>query len=603
MNKRFESNYGRRMSLFLAFLSGEESLDMDGAVCGQDGRSRAYMDVFTACPGNIQRFFAAPPRYQALARLFRTVIIATLLTLPMLGVANALAATESDAASAEQSAAASPRFDVWEYQVQGNSRLEAIDIERAVYAHLGPAKTIEDVELARSALEKVYRDKGFATVLVDIPEQDVIDGVVYLSVTEGQVERLKVTGSRYFSLGRIKSKVPALAKGEIPYLPAVQKQLAEVNRLSPDRTITPVLRPGKTPGKLEVELKVDDQLPLHGEIELSDRYTRDTERLRLNASIRYDNLWQREHSASFAYQVAPQDPDNVQVFSGTYVFKIPETLWTMAFYGVGTNSDVATVGTLGVVGSGRIFGVRATRSLAARGNLFQGITLGLDYKDFDESIALTGADSLNTPISYHKFSAEYSATFLGDNGSTRFGLGAHWALRGLTNDEGEFENKRFKARPNFMFLTASAEHLQSLAYGLELFARLRGQVTKEPLISNEQLSFGGYESVRGYLESQVFVDDGIDTTFEIRSPSFGENLWQEIEQLQLLAFFDAATGRIQDALPGQDNSFFIWSTGLGMKLRAFDGLNATFYWAYPLRDNGTIDAGNSRLHFSTAYQF
>ena len=35
---------------------GEESLDMDGAVCGQDGRGRTRMDVFSACPGNIKRF-------------------------------------------------------------------------------------------------------------------------------------------------------------------------------------------------------------------------------------------------------------------------------------------------------------------------------------------------------------------------------------------------------------------------------------------------------------------------------------------------------------------------------------------------------------------
>ena len=512
-------------------------------------------------------------------------------------------AAQENSAPAADTAATDPMFDVWEFQIRGNSKIDSIDIERAVYPHLGPAKTIKDVEKARAALESVYREKGFATVLVDIPEQDVIDGVVYLAVTEGEIERLRVSGSRYFALGRIKSKVPALAKGEVPYIPEVQRQLAEVNRLSPDRTIIPVLRPGKTPGKLEVELKVDDQLPLHGEIEINDRFTRDTERLRLNASIRYDNLWQREHSATFAYQVAPQNPDNVEVFSGTYVFKIPNSMWTMAFYGVGTNSDVATVGTLGVVGSGRIFGVRATRSIEAQGSLFQGITLGLDYKDFDESIDLIGADTLNTPISYHKFSAEYSATHLGDSGTSRFGVGIHWALRGLTNNEGEFEDKRFKARPNFMYLTASAERLQRLPHGIELFARLKGQVTKDPLISNEQLGFGGFDSVRAYLESQVFVDDGVDLKLELRSPSLANAVWGELDQLQLLAFVDAAKGRIQDSLPGQDNSFFIWSTGLGMKIRAFDGLNATLYWAYPLKDNGTIDAGNSRVHFTTGYQF
>ena len=206
-----------------------------------------------------------------------TRLLVLLLLLAFSSISPAQAA-DNLAGTDELAAQAKPQFDVWEYQIQGNARLDAIDIERAVYAHLGPAKTIDDVEQARAALEKVYRDKGFATVLVDIPEQDVIDGVVFLAVTEGEVERLRVTGSRYFSLGRIKRHVPALAKGEVPYLPEVQRQLADVNRLSPDRTITPVLRPGKTPGKLEVELKVDDQLPLHGEIELNDRFTRDTDR-------------------------------------------------------------------------------------------------------------------------------------------------------------------------------------------------------------------------------------------------------------------------------------------------------------------------------------
>lgn len=496
-----------------------------------------------------------------------------------------------------------PAFDVWEYQIVGNASLPSLPIEKAVYPFLGPDKTIADVEQARQALEQAYREAGYATVLVDIPEQDVLEGLVTLKIIEGEVERLRISGSRYFSLGRIRNHVPSLAPGKIPHLPTVQKELATLNRLSSDRTITPVLRPGKTPGKLEVDLKVDDELPLHGNVELNDRFTRDTARLRLNASVRYDNLWQREHSISLAYQVAPEDPSNVEVFSGTYVFKIPDTLWTMAFYGVNTNSDVATVGTLGVVGSGRIFGARATKSLLTRGSLFHGLTFGLDYKDFDESIALTGADSLNTPISYHKFSAEYNATLSGELNATRFGLGLHWALRGLTNSESEFENKRFKSRPNFLYLTANAQRLQSLPHGFSVLARLAGQVTKEPLISNEQFSLGGFDTVRGYLESQVFVDDGINTVLELHSPSISVPLLGDFGGAKLLAFIDTGYGRIQDPLPGQSESFFIWSTGLGVSGKAFDGFDTTLYWAYPLRPNGTINKGDSRLHFSAGYQF
>ena len=94
-------------------------------------------------------------------------------------------------------------FNVMEYQVEGNKLLPAIRIEQAVYPYLGENKTIADVEGAQSALAKAYHDAGYLTVLVDIPEQQVAGGVVRLKVTEGKVEKVRVTGSHYYDLGRI----------------------------------------------------------------------------------------------------------------------------------------------------------------------------------------------------------------------------------------------------------------------------------------------------------------------------------------------------------------------------------------------------------------
>jgi hemolysin activation/secretion protein len=71
-------------------------------------------------------------------------------------------------------------FDIMEYRIQGNTVLSSDNIEQAVYPFLGEAKSIDDVELARSALEKTFHDAGFLTVLVNIPEQDVGSGVVKL---------------------------------------------------------------------------------------------------------------------------------------------------------------------------------------------------------------------------------------------------------------------------------------------------------------------------------------------------------------------------------------------------------------------------------------
>ena len=75
---------------------------------------------------------------------------------------------------------------------------------------------------------------------------------------------------------------------------------------------------GKTPETVDISLKVKDSLPLHGSLEINNRATHDTTELRLSGALRYDNLWQRDHSVSFQFQLSPQDPDEVRVFSASY---------------------------------------------------------------------------------------------------------------------------------------------------------------------------------------------------------------------------------------------------------------------------------------------
>ncbi len=496
-----------------------------------------------------------------------------------------------------------PRFDIWEFQVEGNTLLPGEDVERAVYGHLGENKTIDDVYKAQKQLTTLYHERGFGSVQVEIPEQDTQNGVVKLTVTESQVGRIQVTGSRYFSLGRIRSKIPSLAAGQVPNLPQVQRELATLTQLSRDRTITPVLKPSRTPGKLDVELKVKDKLPLHGSVELNDRFVADTTRLRLNAAIHYDNLWQREHSIGVAYQVSPEAPDEVEVFSANYLWRFENSNHLLALYSVKSNTSVATIGTLGVIGSGVISGARYIIPLPASDGVFHSLSLGADYKDFDEQIGFSEGGVIVTPISYLKFSSTYSGTYAWREQLSHVEVAFEFGTDGLGNTQKEFERRRFRSRPNFAFLNVAADNLSPLPGGTSLFSRLMGQVAGGPLIANEQFTVGGIDDVRGYMEAERLGDNAVAATLEMRSPNFARIYPSQLRNLQLLAFTDAARITIWSPLAGSKKAGMLWSTGVGMRAEAAQHMQAMLMWAYPLRAGERTNSGDHRVHFSVGVDF
>ena len=497
------------------------------------------------------------------------------------------------------------RFDVWEFQVSGNTVLDAREIEKTVYPFLGPQRTVSDVEQARQALEALYRDAGYGTVVINIPEQDVEEGMVRLDVLEGAVDRLVVTGAEWFSPARIRQAVPSLAEGSVPLLPEVQQELAALNAASADRSVAPVLRPGRFPGTVEVELNVDDQLPLHGFVELNDRYTRDTTRTRLSAGLSYDNLWQRQHSASIGYQTAPEETEEVKVLYGTYTARLPGGRWLVSGYAVTSDSAVSTVGTLGVIGKGQIYGARFIRPLPMLGSAFQRATLGIDYKDFDENIALEGNQpTIETPIAYGVLSAGWTITFPGEGRVTEFSVNGVYGPRFLGNDTTEFANKHFGARASFAHAGLTLSHEQDSWQATRLRMLLGAQLADSPMISNEQFAVGGVASVRGYLESQQFVDDGYWAQLEWLSPDWLAGL-PLFDTGQLYAFMDAGGGRIREPLPEQDDNFFLWSTGLGLRTELLLGFSAALEYAWPLRDSAdlSVEAGDPRFHFNLRWAF
>ncbi len=510
-----------------------------------------------------------------------------------------LAPAQEAPATAEET-----RFFVQEYRVKGATKISSLEIEEAVYPFLGPARTADDVERARLALEEKFHDKGFQTVSVLIPQQDPRYGVITLEVVEGTVGRLRVNGSRYYLPSRIKANAPSMAEGGVPNMDDVKKEVLALNKLA-DRRVTPELKPGTAPGTFDIDLNVEDKLPLHGSVELNNRYSANTSKLRLNAGLSYANLFQLGHTIGFSGQIAPEDSDDALVYSGYYLARIADGA-SLLVSATRQDSDVSTLGGGSVVGRGNVLSLRALIDMPSAEGFFQSFSIGMDRKDFTEDLNVAGS-IIAAPIEYYPISANYGATWLhGKEAFTEVNGSLAFTLRGVGSDAAEFARKRFKSDGSFIILKSDVSHTRDLADGSQLFGKIQGQLANKALINTEQYAAGGLSNARGYLESTTLGDNAVFATAEYRTKSFfgkpAEGKADE-DELRFHAFVDAGYLGIYDALPGQRETATLVSTGFGSRLRYRKNYNASLDIAFPLRDFLPAERGDVRVTFRSWIDF
>jgi hemolysin activation/secretion protein len=354
---------------------------------------------------------------------------------------------------------------------------------------------------------------------------------------------------------------------------------------------------------VDVDLTVEDKLPLHGSLELNNRYSADTTELRLNGMIRYDNLWQAGHSLSVSFQVAPENPADAKVFSASYLARVPD--WdkvSFLFYGVDQNSNVNSLGSTDVAGRGQVIGGRAVITLPGEEGFFHTLSTGVDYKNFHEVVGL-GGSSNDSPITYYPITSTWSGTWQGAEALTQANAGVTFHFRGLGSPPSDWDNKRFKAQSDFIYFRGDLSRTQELPKSLQLFGKVQGQLSNAPLISNEQFSAGGLDTVRGYLEGEVIGDEGGLGSLELRSPSLSPWFGESVNEWRVYVFTEGGVLSIHQPLSEQQSTFTMGSYGVGTRGQMLDYLHGSLDLAVPLTSQSSTRAYDPRLTFRLWSEF
>lgn len=497
-----------------------------------------------------------------------------------------------------------PTFTIRRFVVEGSSLFSELELQEQLKGFTGRKKTADDVEKARDHLERYLQSKGYPTVIVNIPEQKIESREIRLQVIEVAIGQVSVTGNRYFATEKILRDLPSLTPGNVIQAQRVQSELNRLNR-HPDFKVSPGIQPGKMAETVDVELNVTDTSPLHGSLELNNRNSHDTTSLRLLTTARHDNLWQREHSLSGQFQFTPADPAEVQIASVSYTMPTPwEFDQKLVLYGVWSNSETSFGSDNHSMGKGWVAGGRFIVPLPAAGNYNHSLVAGIDYKDFSDTVTVEDSASVKTPVSYAPVSLAYSGSLPHSGGSTSVNVALNVAFRGAVGTAQEFADKRYKARANYLYLTAGIQRMQPLPGGCTLQAKLDGQLADQPLISNEQYSAGGIDHTRGYRESEASGDDSAHGSFELQGPEFLKLVGAgDGHTLTPYLFYDAAGLWTKDPLDGQERVVDIQGVGAGCRGILFHHVEYQTDLGVALRDSSRTGAGDLVWYFKIRYTF
>lgn len=475
------------------------------------------------------------------------------------------------------------RFDVMEFVVSGNTVLPPEQVEVALQPFMGPGKTIKDLEVAREALEKIYQDAGFLSVVVSLPNQQLgTTGEVRLDVVEAKIERLSVTGAEYHRPSLVKQQLPGLQPGVTPYFPQVQQELSQAQ--TGHLQLTPLLSGGSQPELLNMEVKAQDTAPWVANVELDNRQSFNTSRGRLSVVMSHLNLFQQRHRLGLSWQYAPWRPADANTLSLIYGLPLtPQDDLSLSFTKSESDTPISVGSGGNTITRGEFVGVRWSRDLPARQWPVQhSLSVGVDHKNNrDRTQLVDELSSQKPPLRYTTVSLGYSLRWLPAEGEsldvTTTAVASNQALSGRQVDcEGErvqqFECKRSGARPDFLAWKLMLDWSSPLWGGSNwrISAHADLQLASGPLVSGEQYSLGGVDTVRGYYDYEQSGDRGWNTRVEVISPArtlAGD--WR----LQALVFWDRGYVALQDALEGQVASAHLGSLGLGVRSNQVKGLS------------------------------
>lgn len=449
-------------------------------------------------------------------------------------------------------------FAIRGFRVEGENPLGDAETQRVLAPYARPDATLETLQQATAALEKMLREQGFGLHRVALPPQE-LGTIVRLSIVKFTVGKVGIEGATLYDERNVRLTVPELREGESPNFKTLAIQTAIANE-NANKLVQVGLRESEEPDKIDATISVKELKPWNIALSANNSGTDATGNDRVTLTGSHSNLWNRDHLFVAAYTTSVERTEDVRQLGLSY--KVPLYAQGGVLGVTTTRSDVVgNFGTFNSTGAGHTFGINYTLYLPPQGGHRSYVTMALEDKVFDASrvndVVLVGAmDRRSRPLSVGYMARTETDTAV-------WGYGAELSVNtgtGANNDTVSYRSEDPRIRSaNWWAVRGSANYTAPFAQTWSWSLRALGQYSPDVLISGEQFGLGGLTSVRGTdVERPISADMGVSATLEVTSP-------EVVRGLRFIGFVDAGLVGNNDPSAGKPNTDRLASVGLGLR--------------------------------------
>jgi len=496
--------------------------------------------------------------------------------------------------------AATPRFAIKQYRLDGNSLLDSMTVLRILGPFTGPQRDFGDIQQAIEALENAYHNSGYSLVTVLLPEQKLNMGEVRLRIIEPRLIGIGIEGNHHFSRENILASLPTLKAGASPLVNAISENLRVANE-NPAKKIALQFRSEDNPEELHAEIRVKDQKSWRFILSGDNTGTDSTGLYRVGLGFQYYNLFDSDQVMTLQYSTSPDHFSNVSIVSGSYrlpLYRLGDTLDIFGAYSDVNGGTTKISGVdVSVSGKGIVSGFRYNMNLPRSGYYEQKFIGGIDYRLYNNR-TVTLSTNLANDVVAHPLSISYGGSWTTEplviDGSLGLLYNFAWGSQGGNDD---FAAIRSGAIANYLIIRCGLNFL--VRPGADWMIRLatNGQYSGDRLIPGEQFGYGGSTVLRGYKEREESWDAGFTGSLELYSPNIAGLYNYSDYQFRLLGFFDFGTGYIERPQSGEPSGRTIKSAGVGFRFGISDAFSLSLDWGYALDDSVQTKNGGNAVHF------